>query len=233
MIDQCKLTLLSYKIKCQTFLVNSDGSIDLNKDKAKKNLKSYLVGKPLTYCCSQTGRATKGYVAFDVDNVRLVFLKDVWRAVSSHIHPELDTYIKLNGDQVRRVPTGLGGGDVGVTLPQLTLTEKYLTGQERPRERAHGRLILKELGRPLESYHDSPELMVAVMHAITGECFPSPLASIAKLTFPTQHTVKRGRSLKFCTETSVLPTFSLISSQAGTNQGACWRTGICASTRIK
>lgn len=169
-----ELTLLPYKIECQTFLLEADGSIDLDKDKAQKNLKSYLVGKPLTYCCSPTGRATKGYAAYDVANVRLVFLKDAWRAVSDQIHPELDTYIVLNRDQVCNVPTVLGGGDVGA---QRTITQEYLPEEKKPRERAHGRLILKELGRPLESYEDSPELMVVVMHAIEGEFFSRLLTS--------------------------------------------------------
>lgn len=158
-----------YKIKCQTFLINADGSIDLNKETAETNLKSYLVGKPLTHCCSLAGRATRGYVAFDVDCVRLAFLKDVWKTVSQDIHPEISIYIKLNRDQVCHVPTVLGGGGVGV---QRTLTQKHLTGKDKPRVRAHGRLILKELGRPLESYTDSPELMAVVMHAICGEFSP-------------------------------------------------------------
>lgn len=162
----CELTLLPYKIECPTFPLKADGSIDLDKAKAKDNLKSYLVGKPMMYCCSPTGRATKGYAAFDMEKARLVFLKDVWRAVSERIRPELDIYITLNMKQVRNVPTVLGGGDVG---RQRTLTQKHLTDSNEVRERAHARLILMELGRSLESYEDSPELMAVVRSAIWGE----------------------------------------------------------------
>lgn len=126
----------------------------------------YLVGKPTTYCCSPTGRATKGYVAFDLQRRCLVFLKDAWRANSPRIRSELSTYIALNSAEVQNVPTALGGGDVGGPQRQRTLTQKYLKTSSRPLERVHGRLILRELGKPLESYEHSLALIL-----VTGDAF--------------------------------------------------------------
>lgn len=169
------------QIQCPTFPVNDDGSINADKKllQSASSLKTYLVGKPSTYCCSLTGRATKGYVAFDITRERLVFLKDAWRANSDQIHPELDTYILLNGKKVCYVPTALGGGDVSAYTwedkswgpPQSTLTQSFLNDPLSPLEHVHCRLILKELGRPLESYTDSAELMLVFGNAVDGKLF--------------------------------------------------------------
>lgn len=158
-----------YKIECPTFQLLADKSVELKKETAKD--KSYLVGKPLTYCCSPTGRATKGYVALQVDkdSAGLVFLKDVWRPDSDQIHPELDTYMILNRKNVTNVPTVLGGGDVGGPSAQCTLTQECLSSNSPPLKRAHARLILKELGRPLDSYLHSAELMSIVIDAFGGK----------------------------------------------------------------
>lgn len=134
----------------------------------------YLVGKPTTYCCSPTGRATKGYVAFDLQRRCLVFLKDVWRANSPRIRSELKTYIALNTAGVQYVPTILGGGDVGGLQPQHTLTQEYLNSPSIPLERLHSRLILLEIGRPLKSYENSTGLIFYTYDALVG-MIPLPI----------------------------------------------------------
>lgn len=157
------------QIQCQTILLDNDGDVDRDSpDGVQMQIGEYLVGKPTTYCCSPTGRATRGYVALSIELGRLVFLKDAWRANCPEIHPELETYLKLNNEGVCNVPTALGGGDVGGATKQRTVTQEYISGPDAPLERLHSRLILQELGRPLDSYADSAELMLVVLCAFQG-----------------------------------------------------------------
>lgn len=178
-------------------LPNGEGTL-------RQELKPYLVGKPSTYCCSPTGRATRGYVAYSVHHKHLVFLKDAWRANCDEIHPEIETYTILNRKGVCYVPTALGGGDVGSPSPQRTITQRYLEESDAPLERLHSRLILKELGRPLDTYTDSAELMLVVAYAFEGmqgsfvHCCCSPRF---------QATVLPGRKRKSYIATSAWLTF--------------------------
>ena len=82
---------------------------DLGNDNSST---SYLIGKHIVASFSPTGRGTKGYVAFNLKNARLCFLKDYWRPSSAQIRSELEIYKRLHDNNVRRIATALGGGDV-------------------------------------------------------------------------------------------------------------------------
>lgn len=125
----------------------------------------------MTRVASLTGRATRGYAAYDQSRNRLVFYKDFWLPNSRKIRREMDTYALLNRQGVPNIATAIAGGDVLYNnASQQTLTQKYIQSTTRPLERVHGRLVLAELACPLEDYLGSYELISVVNDAIQGMC---------------------------------------------------------------
>ena len=135
--------------------------------------KTYLVGQPIDCHTSAVGRATKAYVGLDMEDRRLVFIKDQWRPVARGAHPEIETYERLRTHEVEHVATCLGGGDTmskDGTL-QRTLTHELFPSDATPdySERFHTRLVLKEVGIPLEEYSNSLDLILVVFNALIGK----------------------------------------------------------------
>lgn len=127
----------------------------------------------MTRAASLTGRATRGFAAYDEHRERLVFFKDFWRPNSPKIRCELDTYMLLNRQGVQNIATAIAGGDVLADGSfQRTVTQTYIQSATGPRplERIHGRLVLAELACPLEDYFGSYELISVVNDAIQGTC---------------------------------------------------------------
>lgn len=144
----------------------------------------FLIGKHIVGSLSPTGRATKGYVAFNLRTKRLCFLKDTWRPNSPDIPIELEVYRVLMTEGVLHVAKAIAGGDVRPLDPngdpesqaaQCTVTQEYLS--HGPLERLHSRLVLEELARPLETYETSTELVCALYDAIEGKCEYMPAVS--------------------------------------------------------
>ncbi|PIL32469.1 hypothetical protein GSI_05171 [Ganoderma sinense ZZ0214-1] len=84
--------------------------------------REYLVGKPLHLPSDIVGRGTRGYVAFDCETQRFVWLKDVWRACDLAAEKEGDILGKLNLAGVVNVPTLVCHGDV---QDQTTITSRW------------------------------------------------------------------------------------------------------------
>ncbi|KAI0685723.1 hypothetical protein BC835DRAFT_495574 [Cytidiella melzeri] len=125
----------------------------------------YFIGKHIAASYSPTGRATKGYVAFNQQSKRLCFLKDYWRPISSKIPKELDVYKKLKAAGVRYVASVIGGEDL---VGQCTVTQIHLVLEEVPLERVHCRLVFEQLARPLEAYRGSLDMIVVLLNALQG-----------------------------------------------------------------
>ncbi|KAI0690803.1 hypothetical protein BC835DRAFT_161772 [Cytidiella melzeri] len=140
-----------YKVRCP----NVDGSGE----------GVYFIGKHSVTSYSPTGRATKGYIAFNQQKLRLCFLKDYWVPNTRRIRPELTVYKRLQETGVRHVATALGGGYVA---NQCTVTQKYLVGDEVLLQYRHYRLAMDELARPLENYKSSSEMILVVYDALQG-----------------------------------------------------------------
>ncbi|KAI0347552.1 hypothetical protein BDW22DRAFT_1342322 [Trametopsis cervina] len=128
---------------------------------------AYFLGKAMTRAASLTGRATRGFAAYDERRRRLVFFKDFWRPNSQKIRRELDTYALLNRQGVQNIATAIAGGDVSYNNdPQRTLTQAYSKSKNVPSERVYARLVLLELAHPLKNYFCSYELVSVVRDAI-------------------------------------------------------------------
>ncbi|KAI0631769.1 hypothetical protein C8Q77DRAFT_1272678 [Trametes polyzona] len=103
----------------------------------------FLVGKPLFFATGMAGRGTRGYVAYDPDHKRFVWLKDAWRAHYELVDQEGTILRKLNADGVRNVPTVFCHGDI---LGQTTQTPTFWEMQnQRPKESVPG---VQPLGPP-------------------------------------------------------------------------------------
>ena len=108
-----------------------------------------------------------------MEDRRLVFIKDQWRPVAPGAHPEIETYERLRKHEVEYVATCLGGGD---TMSKDGTLQRTLTHELFPpdaifdnSERFHTRLVLKEVGIPLEEYSNSMDLITVVFHALIGK----------------------------------------------------------------
>ncbi|KAI0368154.1 hypothetical protein BV20DRAFT_1084536, partial [Pilatotrama ljubarskyi] len=72
----------------------------------------FLVAKPIFRSSTMFGRATRGYVAVDVQTRAFVFLKDSWRPFYVNVDPEGAYLEEFKGDEAMHVPTILCHGDV-------------------------------------------------------------------------------------------------------------------------
>lgn len=136
-------------------------------DAAQPHVRCFLVGKRRVASDSPVGRGTRGYVAYDMNTGQLVFLKDSWRIDSPSCRPEREVYERLWKNRVRNIATPISGGDVcnadGRT--QRTRTQDFLP---QLRGRIHYRLVVKEIGRPLEEYPEEVVMANVMIDAIEG-----------------------------------------------------------------
>lgn len=129
------------------------------------------VGRYWSGSRSPTGRGSKAYIALDVKRSRLVFLKDYWCARHPTVHPELEIYERFR--KAEKPPSYvahcLGGGPVltdgreQVTLTQSLLERIWISSV--PVERCHYRFVLQEVGRPLETFKNSEQLIDLIYQA--------------------------------------------------------------------
>lgn len=165
--------------------------------------RTFLIGKHVAGDRAAYGRATRGWVAYNLDDNVMVFLKEQWRSNSPDQNPEMATYSRLREHDVRCVATVIAGGDVGgphASARHETISQEFFEGADRScYERIHTRIVFKEVGRPLGTYVNSIELMTVVTHAIIGkrECFYIFCVSLSLV----QATSKPGKRRAFCTGT--------------------------------
>ncbi|EPQ50647.1 hypothetical protein GLOTRDRAFT_133758 [Gloeophyllum trabeum ATCC 11539] len=125
----------------------------------------FLVGKPHAPTTGLTGRATRGYIAWDLSDRRLVFLKDCWRVKT--LAKEGDTIERLNKAGIESVPTLLYHGDVA---GQVTVSPNYWKDRalavNKMKSYVHYRLVVKEIGCHLDDFTNSRELVKVIYECI-------------------------------------------------------------------
>ncbi|KAI0793364.1 hypothetical protein C8Q75DRAFT_731103 [Abortiporus biennis] len=150
-----------------------ESSFTSNPDDNKIRL---LIRHPITSPCSIFGRATKGFVALDLGEKKLKFLKDSWSYHGGNYHPEIEVYGKLQQAGVKNIAKVEGGGDVlGVDgKPQTTFAHSYLKVKSDDDEeylpQQHYRLLIRQLGTPLEKYDTSYSLCYYILLALIAHC---------------------------------------------------------------
>lgn len=155
--EECKSEALRwplYTVTLPGFGVNASAEVHL------------ILGKPRSSSQRLIGRSTRGYVAFDLDSKRLVFLKDYWRPGREGVRTELDVYGKLKKHEVPYIATPIGGGDVISDMePQSTITHLFVKGVGRLR---HYRFAVQQVGRPIEDYETPRDMVMVLSQALSG-----------------------------------------------------------------
>ncbi|KAI0645261.1 hypothetical protein C8Q79DRAFT_911651 [Trametes meyenii] len=144
-------------------------------DELTGHTRRYLVGKPHFQAPGVAGRATRGYVALEADpaegqKARFFYLKDAWRVVSDDITKEGVVLQELRKHEVECVPTFVCHGDM---LGQRTRTQEVWPKCHKGKECAlkthqHYRLVVKEVGKPLEEFSNGMELVMALLCCLTA-----------------------------------------------------------------
>lgn len=105
-----------------------------------------------------------------------MFLKDSWCPVTEEL--ELGVYRKLNNSPaINFVATAVAGNE---ERTDLTVTQDLVAAGKQPRlaQRSHHRLVLREIGRPLESYATQRELVQVVSDALDGSSTLTPCCTV-------------------------------------------------------
>ena len=92
----------------------------------------------------------EGYEAFDVENDKLVYIKDSWCYIADGIEKEGDIYRLLIVKGVSQIPDLVCDGDVKSqeTLTHRFIGERWCHQSARPSYHKHYQLVLQELGHP-------------------------------------------------------------------------------------
>ncbi|KAF4579736.1 hypothetical protein EYR36_001555 [Pleurotus pulmonarius] len=144
-------------------------------DQKMPNPRKFLVWGALADPESPLGRATRGYPALEVTHgldqakeAPIMFLKEQWRSIA--LRPEINTLRELKDKGVKHVPTLECGGDLpGQVTRTATYTDKI--GKRGTRDidtRIHVRFVVVEVGRPIERFSSSKEMLKAVYDAFQG-----------------------------------------------------------------
>lgn len=81
-------------------------------NEASRKRSELIVRRPFAGHSSPFGRATRAYIACDLRERRLIFMKDAWRIDNPKLRPEFNTYQSLQHHGIPHIPTVFYGGDV-------------------------------------------------------------------------------------------------------------------------
>ncbi|KAF4619699.1 hypothetical protein D9613_004763 [Agrocybe pediades] len=130
-----------------------------------------LVWVPASWPLSVTGRATKGYIGYDPESDRVVFVKDSWRSTDPTMQKETDTLRAINSAGITEgVPVLLCGDDLEGRW-QSTVTADYsqenwnVGGDCEESHRVHIRFVTDKVGKPVEKFKTSKDFLKAVYDA--------------------------------------------------------------------
>ncbi|CAA7269062.1 unnamed protein product [Cyclocybe aegerita] len=118
-----------------------------------------------------TGRATRACPAYDLEEKKVVFLKDTWRADCEGMEKESDILKGLNAAGVRYVPKFQCGDDIPGTY-HSTITQDDIDAEWRAGpiaklcKRIHHRFTEDFVGNHLDFFKTPKDLMMAINHAV-------------------------------------------------------------------
>jgi hypothetical protein len=146
--------------------------------------RSYITPSAKWVTDALIGRATFGYIAYDVESRILVYLKDFWRVDHPEIQTEGDVYHELHDAEVPNIAKLGCAGDVRLTIDdsqagasvgvQRTRTQEYLDqswcpGRPDVEPYIHYRLVLETVGRPLNRFESTRQLCEVIRDAVVGK----------------------------------------------------------------
>ena len=127
----------------------------------------------LTVPDSPTGRATRAYPVYDLEDHVVRFLKDTWRADVEDMEKESDILAYLNDAGVEYVPKLTAGDDVPGPY-QRTLTQDYVGKDWRAGKvtklapRIHHRILEDFIPYRIADFQTTRGMLQAVHHAFIG-----------------------------------------------------------------
>jgi hypothetical protein len=129
----------------------------------------YVVASPLASIRVPVGRWTRTSMGYDIQSKRSIFMKDSWRLVIEGVPREGDVYSKFEEQGVPNVPHCSNSGDIGNdTSYHSTRTDHFVNENWAPNyeydltPHRHYRLILDDVGQPLDSFECSRDMVRAV-----------------------------------------------------------------------
>ena len=154
---------------------------DLSQDDRPKR---YIAPRAKWVTDALIGRATFGYIAFDVERGELVYLKDFWRVDHPERQKEGDVYRELYVAEVPNIAKMGPAGDVHHVQVssagfQRTSTQDYVRGPGRLHAWCYGfpnvvpyvhyRLVLETVGMPLSYFKSTRQLCEVIRDAVIGK----------------------------------------------------------------
>ncbi|KAI0247320.1 kinase-like domain-containing protein, partial [Lactifluus subvellereus] len=154
-----------------------------------ENPKCYITPSAKWATEALIGRATFGYIAYDVESGNLVYLKDYWRVDHPDVQKEGDVYRELHEAEVPNIArmgragdvpriSGRGGLEVSWPAVQRTKTQDYLSGPGSPHSWCpghprvetyiHYRLVLETVGMSLNRFRSTRQLCEVIRDAIVA-----------------------------------------------------------------
>ncbi|KAI0315902.1 kinase-like domain-containing protein, partial [Amylostereum chailletii] len=131
--------------------------------------RAYVAGVPTRFSPNVVSKGTHGYLAADLDDGSLVWIKDSWRLNKSYVRKEADVYRLLMEAEVPHVASMVCGGDVDA---QETQSQNFVKApwacetDEVRQSKIHHRVVLSTIGRPLKKFTSTRELTTATRDAI-------------------------------------------------------------------
>jgi hypothetical protein len=136
---------------------------------------TYVIRGPSARPDIPTGRWTRTSIAYDVQRNMRVLLKDSWRVLLEDITPEGEVYARLHQHSVPNIPYCSRATDVGDDFYHTSRTHEFVGKCGEPHApiqivpHRHYRLVLDTIGRKLETFECSHDLLKAVCASLVGE----------------------------------------------------------------
>jgi len=146
-------------------------AVSIENEDPEKPPNRYIINSPLARPSLPVGRSTRTSIAFDVQEKKLVFMKDSWPVFMHDKMMEGRVYQRLNEQKVRNTPHCVDFSDGGrnyETRTQRFAREPWSQVDVTMPVRRHHRLILDTVGKPLGEFSSSKELVRAVCAALIG-----------------------------------------------------------------
>lgn len=148
-----------------------------------------IIQKPLVCSRDVLGRATRAYIAYNLQSDEIVFFKDGWRTDSEQNLAEDTIYAKLKRLGIPNTPRVLCAGDValeGIEQETLLLSRHlvsaWLVSSSLSSHRYHHRVV-QELAYPLEFLKSDEEFIVVLRDCCIGQSHLSLSHHIRHLIF--------------------------------------------------
>lgn len=148
-----------------------------------------VINRPFAGRPSVFGRSTRAYIAYDLQERRLVFMKDSWRVDHPKILVESKTYRTLRRHAVPHIPNVLYAGDVRLPngRPQVSSTQdlnddefEWRTSATSDLEYIHHRIV-QDIAFPLTSAVDARELLQVIHDVLCS--MPFPICTVLAISY--------------------------------------------------